>query len=227
MGPCVLRTMQDISYFKRILGNKSLTWTSKSTQWLETIGRREHTLQTMRFTSLIWACLSTHWGWTPIYPPGMWWVHGGLRNKIPRMDPPGPFWLFLQFAPNLPPQIPTRYMLSIFKKYPAQNPLRVVLIYPLGSFWLILQFAHNSLTQIPTGHMLSIFTKYPPRYPPIDGLGTVVSSSRVCLKSTHYVIKMYPVGIYQRTHKELTMQLNFTTNPQRTHQIPTGYILIT
>jgi hypothetical protein len=35
------------------------------------------------------------------------------------------------------------------------------------------------------------------------------------------------VGIYQRTHKELTMQLNFTTNPQRTHQIPTRYILIT
>ena len=38
---------------------------------------------------------------------------------------------------------------------------------------------------------------------------------------------MYPVGIYQRTHKELTMWLNFTTNPQRIHQIPTGYILIT
>ena len=35
------------------------------------------------------------------------------------------------------------------------------------------------------------------------------------------------MGIYQRTHKELTMQLNFTTNPQRTHQIPTGYIVIT
>ena len=40
-------------------------------------------------------------------------------------------------------------------------------------------------------------------------------------------VTTYPVGIYQRTHKELTMQLNFTTNPQRTHQIPTGYILIT
>ena len=82
------------------------------------------------------------------------------------------FWLLLQFTLNLPTQIPTRYMLSIFKKYPAQNLLRVVLIYPLGSFWLILQFTQNSLTQIPTRRILSIFTKYPPRYPPINRLGT-------------------------------------------------------
>ena len=68
-------------------------------------------------------------------------------------------WLLLQFTPNLSTQIPTGYMLSIFKKYPAQNPLRVVLIYTLGSFWLILRFTHNLLTQIPTGYI----QKYPPR----------------------------------------------------------------
>ena len=32
----------------------------------------------------------------------------------------------------------------------------------------------------------------------------ILSLSRVHLKSTHHVIKMYPVGIFQRTHKELT-----------------------
>ena len=63
-------------------------------------------------------------------------------------------------------------MLSIFKKYPPQNPLRVVLIYPQGPFRLFLHFAHTSPTQIPTGHMLSIFTKYPPRYLPIVEVGT-------------------------------------------------------
>ena len=63
-------------------------------------------------------------------------------------------------------------MLSIFKKYPPQNPPKVALIYPLGPFRLILHFAHTLPTQIPTRHMLSIFTKYPPRYPPIVEVGT-------------------------------------------------------
>ena len=36
-----------------------------------------------------------HWGQTPIYPLGMCWVHGGFWNKIPSMDPPGPFRLLL------------------------------------------------------------------------------------------------------------------------------------
>ena len=115
-------------------------------------------------------------GANPYLPTGYmvstWWVLKQNTQHGPTGTILITFWLLLQFTPNSPTQIPTRYMLSIFKKYPAQNPLRVVLIYPLGSFWLILHFAHNSLTQIPTGHMLSIFTKYPPRYPPITGLGT-------------------------------------------------------
>ena len=65
------------------------------------------------------------------------------------------------------------------------------------------------------------FYNLPPICPPKYPLGTCWVFS----KSTHHVIKMYPLGIFQRTHKELTMRLNFTTNPQRTHQIPTGYML--
>ena len=147
-----------------------------------------------------------HWGQTPIYPLGTWWVHGGFWNKIPSMDPPGPFWLLFDYFYNLPTQIPTRYMLSIFKKYLAQNLLRVVLIYPLGSFWLILHFAHNSLTQIPTGYILSIFTKYPPRYPPRTqwvNVGRITSKTLDSFHNSHkkvpdrYFVKE-PLGFFQK-----------------------------
>ena len=94
-------------------------------------------------------------------------------------------------------------MLSIFRKYPPQNPLRVVLIYPLGPFWLFLHFTHTLPTQIPTGHMLSIFTKYPPRTQWVN-VGRITSETLDPFHNSHqkvpgrYFVKE-PLGFFQKS----------------------------
>src|ERR1700728_1620569 len=100
-------------------------------------------------------------------------------------------------------------MLSIFKKYPPQNPPRVALIYPLGPFRLFLHFAHTSPTQIPTGHMLSIFTKHPPTYPSIAEAGT---------------FRKYPPRTWWVNVGQITSEpLDFFHNPHQ--KVPSGYFV--
>jgi hypothetical protein len=112
-----------------------------------------------------WPLSLAHTGGKPLFTH---WVHAeymvGSETKYPAWTHWAHFDYFLillQFAPNLPTQIPTRYMLSIFKKYPAQNLPRVVLIYPLGSWWVLFECTQPSDRQV-SGWVLCKNTQHVP-----------------------------------------------------------------
>ena len=142
--------------------------------------------------------MCTHTGGKPLFTH---WVCGeymvGSEAKYPAWTHQvhfGYFLITLTICPQFTHPNTHQVHVEYFQKVPSTEPAEGGFDLPTGFIQINFTFRPQLLTQIPTGYMLSIFTKYPPRYPPINGLGTVVSSSRVCLKSTHYVIKMYPVG---------------------------------
>ena len=81
--------------------------------------------------------------------------------------------------------------LDFFHNLPNKEPISYIVKETLDLF-------HNLLSKVPSGHIVKVATGFFQKIPT-------------------YLTTMYPVGFFQRTHKELTIYSNFTTNSQRTH----------
>ena len=138
------------------------------------------------------------------------------------MGLPGPFRLLLQFTHQFALNLPTRYLLGIFKKYPLRYPtwthraqagyfLKVPTAKPSGQVTSkTLEFFHRSHQKVPSGY----FVKEPLGFfhnshhnVPIKELEPLIQSSlRVLSKSTQSCDHNVPSGF-------------FSKNSQRTHNV--------
>ena len=179
--------------------------------------------------------------------PNIHQVHVEYFQKVPSIEPAeggvdlplGSFWLILQFAHNSLTQTPTGHMLSIFTKCPPRylpiDGLGTFKKYPPRTQWVnvgwimseTLDSFHNSHQKVPSRN----FVKEPLGFFQKSPCNVLI----ICLNHLLWVcwgfVQKVPIMWSKCAKwvfiKELTMWLNFTINPQRIHQIPTGYILIT
>jgi len=125
----------------------------------------------------------------------------------------------LRFLKQCVHTLPRGYMLDSFEMYPplwsqcdlwshAGHFWNVPPKYPLGTFWMKTM-----------GSFTILFAMCPP-----------------WVWATHWdffqnvswnVITMSPGGSFQSNHNETSMWFNFTTNPQRAHEVAAGYIVVT